>query len=549
MMMSGTHSHDTDPYSIDPLRYLSTLPDALSPSDCLEHYQTLIPALVRLQSENRAACDLAVKEIVKKLGIKAKTVRDDLAGLAEPPAAKDARELLAKIGTTRVLRLAQDYQEEKLWFGVIAGEDRLLVNSDRELLTLDHTPEGFTVTDGGFDLCRFSKDGIVQFLAGAEESGSALLTDLRAFFLRFAVFRDKRVALLLATWTLGTYCYRVFRVFAYLALRSPDKRCGKSRVLDLLSLLAFNASARVVHPTEAQLFRGPSRNGGTLLLDEVEALGRTDKDAYKGLLSILNSGFEQGGTVSREAKDALGNFHGVNFETYCPRALAGINKTADTLEDRSLPLMMQRKLAREKTERFSPARLEDEAQLLRDRCYIWALTHAADLAAVYDTADKYFPTLDSLDDRARDLWEPLASITAVADVERDDNEKTLTNELTALACDLCQIRDGAGEDSTTVQIVKALQLILAEKRKETLFHNAEAVTIPPTELASLLKEKLGWEKLSTRGLATFLNRLNIYSNQVRHADKIVRAYTLSPTILNELSERYAQNSPENDEKK
>src|SRR5215207_4859082 len=118
--------------------------------------------------------------------------------------------------------------------------------------------------------------------------------------------------------------------------------------------------------------------------------------------------------------------------------------------------MMQRKLAREKTERFSPSRLEDEAQLLRGRCYIWALTHAATLAETYDKADKLFPALDSFDDRARDLWAPLASIVALADVKHGDGLKTLTSELTALACDLCQVRDGAVEDSTAVQVVKAL---------------------------------------------------------------------------------------------
>ncbi len=256
--MGAANTHDTDPYTIDPLFYLSSLDGLLLPSDCLEHYQVLKPSLFRLQNENPPAFDLTVKQIVKKLGIKAKTVRDDLAGLAEPPAAKEARELLEKIGHTRALRLAQDYQDGKLWFGVRAGEDTLLVNSNRELLTLDKVPEGLTVKDNGFDLCRFSKDGILRFIGGGEEAGSALLTDLRAFFLRFAVFRDKRIALLLAVWALGTYCYRAFRVFAYLALRSPDKRCGKSRILDLLSLLAFNASPRVVHPTEAQLFRGPS---------------------------------------------------------------------------------------------------------------------------------------------------------------------------------------------------------------------------------------------------------------------------------------------------
>jgi Protein of unknown function (DUF3631) len=537
--MMNVVTHNSDPYTIDPLVYLESLAEKISASDSLNHYRVLIPSLSRLQAEEPPAFDLAVREVVKKLGIKAKTVKDDLRCLAQPPAAKDALKLLERMGAARFLRLAQDFQGGELWYGVVAGEDKLLVNSDRELLTLDNAPEGLTVKDGGFDLCRFSKDGIVRFLGGAEEPGSELLAELRTFFLRFAVFRDKRIALLLAVWALGTYCYRVFRVFPYLALRSPDKRCGKSRVLDLLSLVAFNASAKTVNPTEAQLFRGPSRNGGTLLLDEVEKLGQADKENYAGLLSVLNSGFEANGTVQRQVKDANGNFVGVNFETFAPYAIAGINRTTDTLEDRSIVVLMQRKLSREKVERFSPSRLEDEVQALRDRCYIWALTHASDLSAVYDQADKYFSALDALDDRARDLWEPLVSITAVADAERGDGQQTLTEELTALACVLSQVRDGTTEDSIAMLVVKALQTILALKRHEGLVESTEAVTLAPTDLASLLKGQLGWEKLSPRTLATLVNPLGFYSKHTRDGER-GRRYHLTEEALAELSARYGE---------
>ncbi len=282
--MMGAPAYGTDPWTIDPLDYLAALNGDLSPVQQREHYQVLRPALLRVQGEDLATFDLALKAITKKLGIPARTVKADLAAMFEPPAAKEARELLDKMGQTHPLRLAQDFVDGQQFYGVIAGEDKLLLNSNRELLTLDKVPEGLAVKDNGFDLCRLSKEGILHFLSGGTATGADLLADLRAFFTRFVVFRDKRLPLLLAAWTLGTYVYRVFRVYAYLAFRSPAKRCGKSRVLDLLSLLAFNATARVVNPTEAQIFRGPSRNGGTLLLDEVEALGKADKDTYAGLL-------------------------------------------------------------------------------------------------------------------------------------------------------------------------------------------------------------------------------------------------------------------------
>ncbi len=541
---------NVDPYNIDVLAYLAGLNGDLTPTKRREYYEALRLSLSRVWQEDPPTFDLALQEISRKLKIKAKTVKADLDTLREPPTAREVRDLLEQMGQTRILRLAQDFIDGCLWFGVIAGEEKLFLNSDRQLLTFEHIPEGLTPKDNGFDCCRLSKEAILRFLSGGTAAGDKLIADLGEFFTRFAVFRDKRIPFLLSAWTLGTYCYRVFRVFAYLALRSPDKRCGKSRVLDLLSLLAFNASPRVVHPTEAQLFRGPSRNGGTLLLDEIEALGKADKDTYAGLLAVLNSGFEQGGSVSRLEKNGAGNFHEVSFETYCPRAIAGINKTADTLEDRSIMIVMQRKLAREQTERFSPSRLEEEAQALRDRCYLWALTHAADLAVVYDQADQFFTGLDSLDDRARDLWEPLMSITAVADAERNDARLTLTEELTALARDLCQVRDGGAEDSTVVRVLAALQQILTEKQSNGLFQSGEPVLLTPTELATDLKAKLGWETLSTKGLAALLNPLELSSKNTRlPSGKVGLAYHVSAESLAELHERYGKTDMQEDEKK
>jgi len=477
--MMGTQTRDTDPYTIDPLDYLALLNGDLSAVQQREHYQVLRLSLLRVQSEDLASFDLALKQVNKKLGISSKTVKKDLAAMAEPSTSKEARELLEQMGQARALRLSQDFVDGRLWYGVIAGENRLLLNSDRQLLTLEQVPEGLAVKDGGFDLCRLSKDGIMHFLSGGTATGAELLTDLRAFFTRFAVFKDARIPLLLATWTLGTYCYRIFRVFPYLVLRSPVKRCGKSRVLDLLSLVTFNASSPTTNPTPAQLFRSPSRDGGTMLLDEVEMLGKTDSDSYKELLATLNAGFEAGRDVPRQEKGPDGNYQERRFEVYCPRALAGINKLAETLEDRGVIFLMQRKLRQEKTARFSPRKLQDEVQTLRDRCYQWALTHAVDLAATYDRADKTFPALDQLDDRARDLWEPVVSIAALADAERGDEQRTLTDELVGLARDLCQVRDGAAEDSTVVQVVRALQEIITDKPKGGLFQNEAAITLTP----------------------------------------------------------------------
>lgn len=531
----------TDPKVIDPLKYLNNVNGHHSPQELVEHYHALRPSLFRLRGESPPAFDVAVRETNKRLKIKSKTILADLAMLTPPPPSQDPKVLLDAMGQTHLLRLAQDFREGILWYGVLAGESKLLLNSQRDLLTLDRLPADVRIRDDGFDLCRISKEAILRFLGDGGGPDLELLPDLRGYFARFAVFRDTRVPLLLATWTLGTYCYRIFRVFQYLVLRSPDKRCGKTRVLDEITLVAFNASGRVVHPTEAQVFRGPSRNGGTLLLDEVESLGQANADIYAGLLAVLNSGFEQGGSVPRLEKTAAGNYREVSYETYCPRALAGIKKLVETLEDRAIQITMQRKLKREKVERFSPPRLAHEAQRLRDRCYLWALTHAADIAEIYDEADHTFHEIPDLDDRARDLWEPLFSLVSVADASRDEAALPLTTELMSLAKALGTVREHSGGHAITGQIIHELYQLAADPQSPA------GVDLEPVALAERLRVALSWEKLSSKYLADLLGPLGLHSERVKMQGTTKRMYRLRVSELAELSERYGPD--ETDEKK
>lgn len=448
----------------------------------------------------------------------------------------DAMRLLERIERVRTIHPAQDFVDGIFLYGVPADEDVLLVTSERKLVTASDLPHDVHLETRGFDLCRFSKEGIMRFLGGATEDGHGLLRKLEQFFPRYIIFRDARVSLLLAAWTMGTYTHRVFRVFPYLALRSPTKRCGKSRVLDLLSLAAFNASTRILNPTEAQLFRGPSKNAGSLMLDEIEHL-RGNKEAFQAVLQVLNSRYERGGVVTRLEKTREGKYEEVRFPTYAPLALAGISRLAETLEDRAILIFMARKTRAEKVERFSPGRLEVEAQALRDACYIWALTHAADLAEVYE-ADA-FPGLDVLDDRARDLWEPLISIALLADAEAEGtgDRTEFAKTLAELAADLSGVRDEG--DTTINMLIGALIYIRKEKDRETF---------TPSELLKLLKPMgFDWVR-STRHLAGLLNPLGLMARSdkilVEGQRKSVRHYYLDHATLDDLRCRYGSPSEE-----
>jgi len=455
-----------------------------------------------------------------------------------------SEKLLEYLSTGRGLHPAQDYVDGVLYFGMLTELGPLLVTSERKVLQAHELPSGFWLDDRGFDCCRFSGAQAKAYLSGAEVHGPTVLASLEMYFRRFAYFGNPAYALLLAVWTLGTYVYRLFDVFPYLWLRSPQKRCGKSRVEDLLAPVAFNASSRMTNPTEAVVFRGPSQNGGALLLDEVERLGGSE-DGMGGLLGVLNDGYKKGGLVPRMEKQG-DSFVVVNYPTYAPRVLAGLAKLATTLEDRSIPIFMDRRLPTDPIERFSPRRLTEDVQRLRDDCYIWALMCAADVSEAYEAepakvfGKELLPTLNGLDDRARELWEPLLTIAALVDQEaRDMKQPTNTlKRLTELAVTLSSLRDDT--DIRTAKLIVALREVLKQTGKEE-----EEWT--PTTLWKLLVSRGVPRLKSTRALANAMNALGFFKLSRWGGGTGPKVYHLSRQKIEDLAKRYGvSEDPEQD---
>ena len=73
----------------------------------------------------------------------------------------------------------------------------------------------------------------------------------------------------LALWTLHTYAFHLRDVTAYLGIQSPEKRCGKTTLVTVLSELANRAlvSANISSPA---FFRVIQEARPTLLIDEAD---------------------------------------------------------------------------------------------------------------------------------------------------------------------------------------------------------------------------------------------------------------------------------------
>ena len=144
---------------------------------------------------------------------------------------------------------------------------------------------------------------------------------------------------------------------------SPEKRCGKTRLLDCIALLARNPW-QVVSPSETVLFRKIEADTPTLLLDEVDTVFSSGKDEGKeSLRVVLNSGFERGAKVPR----CVGPNHELkNFGVFCPTALAGINKLPNTVNDRCIPIRLVRRAREESVERFRKREADISAMAIRE---------------------------------------------------------------------------------------------------------------------------------------------------------------------------------------
>lgn len=217
-----------------------------------------------------------------------KELRDAQRGWLTPSEGQaEALVLLEKSSQIKWLHPAMDFIDGVLWYGVPIDEGLLFLNSRRQLIRSDELPQYLRVVDVGYTLRRITSDTIKRYLKGEAVYGHVLIERLRQFLRRFIFFRDERTYTLIATWIMGTYVYVLFRYYGYLLLHSPAKRCGKTLLEEIISKLAFNATAIFAHPTTAQLYRGPARDRGVQLLDEIDRL-RNNKELFGELSTVLN---------------------------------------------------------------------------------------------------------------------------------------------------------------------------------------------------------------------------------------------------------------------
>ena len=115
-------------------------------------------------------------------------------------------------------------------------------------------------------------------------------------------------------WIVHTYAFALRGVTTYLGIESPEPRCGKSTLLDVLGLLV-NRPVRTANISPPAFFRVIDELQPALLIDEADTFLYSEE-----LRGVLNAGYQRsGGHVVRVTNEVSSDGALVNDNYFSPQ--------------------------------------------------------------------------------------------------------------------------------------------------------------------------------------------------------------------------------------
>lgn len=342
----------------------------------------------------------------------------------------------------------------------------------------------------------------------------APLSDVADWLGTYVAFPSGEARDAVALWVAHTHAIAAAATTPRLSIRSAEKQCGKSRLLEVLELVTARPIL-AVNVSVAALYRSIGEPPPTVLWDEVDPIFRGGSDpGREDLRALVNSGYRRGASVLRVVAEGK-KMEVRAFSTFAPVALAGIGNLPDTVNDRSVGVELRRRLPAEKVRPFRRRTAELEAADIRERLEMWAQQNLKAL----ERARPSMP--DGLSDRAEDLWEPLLAIADRAGGSWPNRARKAAVELAKVGQD----QDG----SWGVRLLTDLADIFRS-------HNNPEVLPTATLLAELVAmEEAPWgdlrgRPLDARGLAHRLRPYKVRPAVVRRGAVTARCYRRADLI-------------------
>jgi len=244
-----------------------------------------------------------------------------------------------------------------------------------------------------------------------------ILDDVYNYIGRFIWFPNDHYRVAATAWIAHTHLIDAFESEGFhtprLAVLSPVKRSGKTRVLDIIELLVQSPES-MISPTPSAVYTltGCSEVIPTLLVDEIGRM--IDRKDFGDFATIVEAGFKPGKTIPRTTFNSAGKRNIERFKVYAPMLMAGIDngRMPDTFIDRSITISMKRNIGKRLS--FRPRMHAAEGAALKERLAEWAVE-------MEDKIKDIEPIMPAeLNDREQDKWEALyilcELVTGVTDV-------------------------------------------------------------------------------------------------------------------------------------
>jgi putative DNA primase/helicase len=334
---------------------------------------------------------------------------------------------------------------------------------------------------------------------------------------RTFIICDPETAVAATLWIAFTWFIDHVQVAPLAVITAPEKRCGKSQLLNLIGALSRRPlTASNISP--AALYRVIESHAPTLLIDEVDTfLGESEE-----LRGVINSGHSRRAAfVVRTTGD---DHKPRQFSTWGAKALSGIGTLADTLMDRAIVLNLRRKLPGENVERLRYADTEHFGRLLSKLARF-----EQDAGQAVGRARPLLPM--ELNDRAQDNWEPLLAIADLAG-----------GHWPQMARDAARLISEAKEESVSLSVE-----LLADVHD--IFETTGAERMTSTELLRRLSsdELKRWstfhrgQPMTARQFAKQVSEFGVEPRTLRFGDTTAKGYQRSDFA--DAFRRYLPSSP------
>ena len=331
----------------------------------------------------------------------------------------------------------------------------------------------------------------------ASRDGAAALDDVRAFIGRFCALPTEHAYTAATLWAAHAHVLDAFDSTPRLAFLSPEPGSGKTRALEILTLLV-PWPMHAVNATPAALFRSVADKATrrTILFDEIDTIFGPKAKEHEELRGLLNAGHRRSGVAYRCVGEGTKQTV-VEFPAFAAVALAGLGKLPDTILTRSIVIRMRRRAPDEHIEPYRARIHEPEGWKLRGMLADWTATVAEQLTG-------YWPEMPpGVTDRPADVWEPLLAVADAAGGPWPDRAR-----------DACAwlVRDNADRGiSLGIRLLADLRDIFGGARAMT----TEDILTRLRALDAAPWADLKGAPLDARGLARLLDDYDITSKKVK----------------------------------